>query len=159
LASTLNVDAGADVANTVTVPLGGDGSVCVYTHAASDVIVDVTAWWGAGGLRARLDTPRRPVDTRAGARPQADRTVGASLSSAVPPGTRAVVANLTAVGPTGPGFVSAWACGTRPNASALNYDKAIDRAGHAIVGIDANGTLCMSTYAAAHLLVDVTVTF
>jgi hypothetical protein len=39
--SSVNFEAGRDVANEVIAELSGRGSVCVYTHVSADVIVDV----------------------------------------------------------------------------------------------------------------------
>lgn len=43
--STLNVTAGVTVANSAVVSLSGSGSICVFTSAATHVIVDVTGWF------------------------------------------------------------------------------------------------------------------
>ena len=41
-ASSLNFASGSTVANAVLSRLGADGKVCIYTSAATDLIVDVT---------------------------------------------------------------------------------------------------------------------
>ena len=65
--STVNFAAGRDIANSTIATLDVDGDVCVYSSAATDVIVDVTAWFSpnaAAGMSATA--PRRVADTRSG---------------------------------------------------------------------------------------------
>ena len=52
--------AGAVEPNAVVVPVDGTGEVCVGTMTATEVVVDVSAWFD-GGLRAATG---RLVDTR-----------------------------------------------------------------------------------------------
>ena len=47
----LNFSAGRDVANLVTVKLSGDGAVCLFSTATTDVLADV------GGYSATLTPP------------------------------------------------------------------------------------------------------
>lgn len=46
-ASVVNYPAGTTVANSVTVKPSTDGSVCVYSSATTDVLVDLNAWYPA----------------------------------------------------------------------------------------------------------------
>ena len=46
LASNLNPYVGSDVANLVTVPVGANGDICIYALRDTDVVVDVTGWYG-----------------------------------------------------------------------------------------------------------------
>ena len=48
-ASNINYAAGVVVANAVLAKVGVDGKVCVYTHAATDLVVDVNGFVTAGG--------------------------------------------------------------------------------------------------------------
>lgn len=45
--STLNITAGATVANSTVVPLGNAGTICVFHSTATHVIVDITGWFEA----------------------------------------------------------------------------------------------------------------
>ena len=60
-ASNLNVRPGANRANLVIVAPGDDGTVCVFSSAPTDVVVDVFGW-----MRGAFDglTPTRLFDTR-----------------------------------------------------------------------------------------------
>ena len=62
-ASTLNFAAGQTVANSTVVGLGDDGAVCVYSLAATEVVVDVTGWYPANS-DFRAVSPHRLLDTR-----------------------------------------------------------------------------------------------
>jgi hypothetical protein len=61
VASNLNYVAGATVANGVIAPIGPDGSICIYTHSASHMVVDIAGWLVDGYVAV---TPERFVDTR-----------------------------------------------------------------------------------------------
>jgi len=60
-ASNLNVRPGVNRANLVIVAPDGDGEVCIYTSAATEVIVDVFGWMGNTFVGL---TPTRLFDTR-----------------------------------------------------------------------------------------------
>ena len=65
-------------------------------------------------------------------------------------------AYVSATNTAGPGFLTAYECGTAlPAASAANYQAGETRGALTIVPIDAAGRLCLYTLAAADLLVDV----
>lgn len=61
VASNLNYVAGATVANGVIAPVGPDGSICIYTHSASHMVVDIAGWLVDGFVAVM---PERFVDTR-----------------------------------------------------------------------------------------------
>ena len=66
----------------------------------------------------------------------------------------AVVINLTATGTEGPGFATAYPCGTRPNASSVNYTGG-DVANEIIVKLSPTDTVCIYTETTTHLIADV----
>lgn len=140
LASSLNYRAGQTVANQITVPLDGNGEVCVYTHQKADLIVDLLGWFGpdaasvpgsvAGARKAAATavapgdhfTPVAPVrvtDTRDGTGgvagrvgPEAVVAVQVVATGLVPASAKpsAVVLNVTATQAGLPGFLTAYAC-------------------------------------------------
>ena len=66
--SSLNVQAGQIVANAGVVAVSAADSLCVTANAATDVVLDVTGWYGpGGGDSTSVQTPTRLVDTRSGA--------------------------------------------------------------------------------------------
>ena len=56
LASTINYDAGATVANLVVSKIGTDGKVCIFTQAAAHILADVNGYFP----RCDLVPPTRP---------------------------------------------------------------------------------------------------
>ena len=64
-ASNLNYLGWATVANLVLVPVAADGSVCIFTKATTDVIVDLAATMPTTAATYRpVPNPRRLIDTR-----------------------------------------------------------------------------------------------
>lgn len=158
IVSTLNFVQGDTIANSATVPLGAAGDLCVFSPTATHVTVDVDGWWDGSGLRARISQPARLLDTRAGAKPVAGATVTTALTS-LPVGTKAVVANVAAVGPAAAGNLTAWACDVQPVGSTVSYAAAENRAGMTATALSAGRELCLTTSKSSHLLIDVMVTF
>ncbi len=166
-ASAVNYQPGADVANQVVVPLDGAGRVCILSYAGSHVIADVLGYYGApsalAGDRYTPVTPSRVIDTRV-ALGSAGRvgagqvlTVGLLGVGGVPAsGVDALTFNLTAADPAAAGYLSAYPCGgTPPNASNVSY--AADRAAANLVtvSVGGGGRVCVLSYAASDVVVDV----
>jgi len=69
LASNLNpADAGA-TANAAIVPLGASRRVCLYASVETELVVDLTGWFGPGGASFHGVAPTRLIDTRKTLRP------------------------------------------------------------------------------------------
>ncbi len=75
----------------------------------------------------------------------------------VPANASAAVLNLTAVNPTGHGFITAYPCGkARPNASTLNYQPGDPATANlAIVDIGTGGKICLYTLQPVDILADI----
>ena len=165
-ASTLNYGPGASVANNAIIALGSEGKICIYSPTQTHVIVDVTGYFPAGAALSTLP-PVRVADTRPGqpvAFPAAKVPVagGTTLqvpiggTNGVPANASAVVVNVTATQPAGGGHLRVYPCGQAvPNASTLNYGTGASVAAGAIVGLGANGRICIYTPTQTHVLVDV----
>jgi SpoIID/LytB domain protein len=176
LASTVNFRAGQTVANQVSVPLDGNGEVCVYALQRTELVIDLLGWFGVepggaaasaggGGERFSPLAPTRLADTRTGTGgAPGPVAAGGSLvvplgAAGLPAGARpaAVVLNVTSTESAAPGFVTAYACGSeRPLASNLNPAPGIDVAAHVVAPVGADGTVCLYTLQPTHLVVDVT---
>ena len=61
--SNINFAAGSTVANAVTTKVGADGAVCIYTDAATHLIVDVNGYYPPTANFGALE-PARLLDTR-----------------------------------------------------------------------------------------------
>ncbi len=110
--------------------------------------------------------PARFADTRPGERTVDDRFVGAGRITGtyeiqvagrgnVPADATAAIANLTIVGAAGPGFATAYPCGTLPNASSINYGPGSVDPNEIVVKLSPTGSVCVFTLATADILFDV----
>ena len=90
-------------------------------------------------------------------KPLDDRTFTVAGVAGVPKDADSVVLNITAVSPTGTGWVSAYPDNsTRPNASNLNLLAGNDRSNLAVVKVGSNGKVRLFVAeASTHLIVDV----
>jgi hypothetical protein len=75
----------------------------------------------------------------------------------VPAGAAAVVLNVTVTEPDGPGYITAYPCGTtRPNASNVNFTTPRQTiANNVIVTVGATGTVCLYSSRTTHLIADI----
>ena len=156
--SNLNPAPNIVVTNSTIVPIG-DGEVCFWSYAATDLIVDLNGWLTTTSNVGLQPVPaRRLVDTRSGqggsTRLAADQTIVVPVVPAGSPVT-AVQLNLTAVQPAADGFVTAWPCGTPlPTVSNLNPAAGVTRPNLVNVRVGENGTVCLYTKSETDLLVD-----
>jgi lysophospholipase L1-like esterase len=157
-ASNLNFLAGRNASSLALVRLDSDHLLCLFSVAATDVIVDVTAAFVPGhGSRLTPVGPTRLADTRSNGAPL---DAGATLEVDVGLVTAAMV-NITVADPAGNGYVTAYPCDTpRPETSSLNYDVGRSaRANAAIIPAGPNASVCIYTHAPTHIVVDIIGTF
>jgi hypothetical protein len=158
------------VPNAVITPVDSTGKVCIASSVGTHVVVDINGWFGStSGLNAV--TPLRVIDTRSGVGGVPVGKVGAldgsgsalevSVLSAIGRSAGAVSAvslNVTATGTSASkygGYVTAYPCGTRPNASNLNFVSSQTVPNAVIVPVSATGTVCFYVYGQADLIADV----
>ncbi len=160
--SNINFGASSVVTNTVVSTLGS-GQLCLRSNVSTHVVVDVTGFFTpASGLTYTALSPQRLLDTREPTsrytgRLGARQVIELPIQSlpGMPASAVAVVANLTAVGATSGGFVTAFPCGTPvPGTSSLNFpaDRAV---GALTVSTLGRGALCVFANTRTHLIVDV----
>ncbi len=154
--STLNVTAGRDVAASATVGLGGDArQLCIFSSTSTDVVVDLQALHGpapglAGGAITAID-PRRIIDTRDTTRLAA----GQSLPLALDAVEAAAIVNLTAVEPSGRGFLTLYPCAAPiPTVSNVNVVAGAIVANRAVVSTGGSNQFCVFTSVETDLVVD-----
>ncbi len=134
-ASNLNIDellslAGGAVPNLVTVPVGSDGVVDVYSSGGGNVIVDLLGYYTAAdtataGRFESLPAPTRVMDTRRVATFAPGETRGFTIPGAA--GANAVAVNLTSV-TTRPGYWQVYPMGGAvPATSNLNSPAGRER--------------------------------
>ncbi len=151
--SSANYSQGGARGAFAVVPLSSARTFCVYSSAASDLIVDLQGAFVVDGARLTARSPERLIDTRASGRSQ-------ELRFAAPVGARAVALNLTALGAGGSGYLSAYPCGSSvPEVSNVNFGAGETIAGAAYVPVGADGTVCVSANVTVDVIVDLTGTF
>ncbi|HZX53334.1 MAG TPA: SGNH/GDSL hydrolase family protein, partial [Ilumatobacteraceae bacterium] len=155
LASSVNFLAGqARGAQATTLLHQPERSLCVFSNAATDVVVDLQGVFvAAGGLLFAPTTPDRALDTRLTGR-------GSTVAIQAPVGAQAVAATITVTGGTTPGFLAAYPCAdSAPAVSNVNWQAGETVAGAAFVPVAADGTFCVFTNSPVDVIVDITGAF
>lgn len=154
VASILNFVAGQTIANSAVTALGGGGNLCVVASVDTNLIVDVSGWIAPGGRSPELVTPKRVLDTRAGAPIAAGETIRLGRSAGAD--DVAVIANVTATQAEAAGYLTVYPCADGlPATSNVNYGPGSDRPALVIAAFDGAGEVCIFTSATTHVLVDV----
>lgn len=180
-ASSLNWSPGQTVANLVTVGLGSGGEVDAYNAAGqAELVVDVEGYYVQNavpgeGLYNPLPSPQRVCDTRQGnpsglsgerlsqcegklPAPGTSLQVQLAGLGGIPQaGVSAVVLNLTAVDPSGSGYLTAYPAGQPvPTASNVNFTAGQTVANRVIVAVSSAGAVDIySSAGSPNILVDV----
>lgn len=165
LASSLNVEGvGSTISNLVTVPVGADGKVKLFTQSGGHLVADVAGWLPTDAFVGSV--PTRVLDTRAGAeqtgysgaKPDRGSVVEVQFGAAqgIPAqGAAAVVLNITATNSDEGGFVTVWPSGGgRPLASSLNTVRGGTVSNQVTVSPGANGKVSIFTQYGTDLVVD-----
>ena len=167
IASNVNFLTNTNSANGAVVGLGTGGSVTVYngSGAATDVVLDLGGYalggspTTPGGFTAV--PPTRVLDTRQGTGTPlaAGATRTLSMTPVVPTtGVSAVLLNVTAVGGTQTGYVTAYASTAgRPATSSLNWAKGQTVPNLVVVPVGTDGRINLynGSGGTVHLLADV----
>src|SRR5690606_31877051 len=113
LASNLNFIPGQTVSNEVMVAPGADGSVCVYSNAPTDLIVDLNASYGADGHTNLIAlVPGRLADTRTEATVQAGTVLRLAVANVDDlADVTAAALNVAVTEPQAPGYLTVFPCG------------------------------------------------
>jgi hypothetical protein len=168
--SNLNFRTGEVVPNLVLAPVGAGGKVRLNSFAGTvDVVADVVGWFDRGGGLGDGFTPVTParlLDTRDGTGGIGGRfgsgtmrTLPVAGQGGVPADATAAVLNVTAVDPSGPGYVTVWPAGQpMPLASSLNTDSGRTRPNLVVAKLGAGAAVSLFDYDAVggtDLVVDV----
>lgn len=149
LASNLNVEAGQQVANAVTVKIGTNGEISIYNNAGTaHVIVDLNGWYdddsvsGGGGFFGAQ--PTRLLDTRVAPATKLGpgETVDIQVTGVggVPDTATAAALNVTVDQPTAVSYLTAFPTGEdRPLASNINFAPGQQLANTVIVQLGTDG--------------------
>jgi hypothetical protein len=131
----------------------------VTANAATNVVLDVTGWYGpGGGDSTSVQTPTRLVDTRSalgGTRLAAGGTLPVTISRS---SAESATVSVVAVNPDKAGFVTVRPCDAPAGTSTLNYVAGDTVANTATVGLDGQRRLCVTSSAATDVVVDLLAT-
>ena len=166
--SNVNVRQGGVRANSVIVPTAADGTICVTSNIATNIIIDITGYFGStGGHRFLPLSPIRLADTRSfqaslnPVDPGRPLAAGAVLRVAIA-GTRGIPADaqsasLNVVALDGPnsGWLRVVPCGASSDVSNVNYVDPAPVANGANVKLSADGAVCVTSSQTTHVIVDV----
>jgi hypothetical protein len=175
-ASNLNTQPGQTVPNLVLARVGAGGKIRLYNfNYPTHMVADVAGWFDTSALTSTSRgssffgvPPQRVLDTRNGIgeasavsggkfAPLDSRTFTIAGIAGLPNNVESVVLNITAVSPTGTGWVTAYPDNTtRPDASNLNLNLGKDGSNLAVVKVGSNGKIRLFVAeAGTHLIVDV----
>lgn len=166
--SSVNHPAGRVRGAVAITPLADDGTVCVFSRAASDVVLDLQGAFvpanAPDGLRFDpLATPIRLVDTRGnddGDMPAAMIEIDIEALADVASDAEAVSLSIAAIGIGRGGFVTAFACGDdRPEVATVNHGPHEVVAGSGFVPIGDDQRICLYRRSDADITVDLTGVF
>jgi hypothetical protein len=147
------------ISGAAFVPVGPDGTICVWSLNPVDVTVDLTGVFSGDGALAYVPAaPTRTLDTRfatGGWGPIHGRfqIIDARVA---PPEAEAVSGTLTIVTPLRPGFLRAWGCGAEPDTANVTSLTDGVLANMVTTGVSDAGRLCFVARAATSTLFDTT---
>ncbi|MFN8020165.1 MAG: hypothetical protein U0Q03_01445 [Acidimicrobiales bacterium] len=174
VASNVNFRRGVNVANQVTAKVGRDGHVCFFTAATTQLVADLSGWYGddvatVPGFFYEPLSPERIVDTRDGTG-LGSRAIGQLAAGEVLPVTipgaggvpadadvRAATMNVTVANATQAGYITVFPCDRqRPIVSNVNFDPAnATMANLATSRVSSSGQVCFYASVATDLVVDI----
>jgi hypothetical protein len=167
-ASSINYAPGQVRPNELIAKLSPTGTICIYTHATTHLIVDAVGYLEPTGGYTPVD-PTRYADSRPDTtfdnqyRDTGQRPAGTTWEipiagrGNIPPSATSAVVNVTAVAPIDDGHITVYPCTPGvPNASSVNYTPGDVRANEVIAKLSPTGTICIYTHATTHLVADVT---
>lgn len=143
--------------------------MCFSGNQTTDLAIDVMGWFGATGGAYEPVFPTRVVDTRDGTGPGSGTVDPGEIVElqvtdpggfspglgGTPPTATGVIVNVTAAAPTAPGYLTLWPCGGAvPNVSNVNYETQQTVPNLVAVKLSAEGTLCVSSFARSHVVID-----
>jgi hypothetical protein len=162
IAAAVQAVAGKVVGGMTVVPLGADGTFCVYTHATTDLVVDLFGSYEPGvGQRFEPVAPGRLFDSRGLSAPLPAGTTlrvkvaGAKVGSVtVPASATGAALTLHAMSAVRDGFLAAYPCGgTVPTVASATVNTGGSVTNHAEVLLG-GGEVCVFVSAPMHVAID-----
>ena len=154
-ASTVNFIPARVRANATAVSLGTGSGVTFRSNTDVDVIADLTGAFAPTGLGLQTAGPTRVLDTRSVGMPLVGNTPY-PVDVRAPASASGVVATVTVLAGTEPGFLTAFPCGAGiPTTSNVNF-AAGTVIPNAVISELSAGQLCFLSNVPVGLIVDVT---
>ncbi len=156
--SAIQALAGTTVAGMAVVPLSADGTFCVFTSAATALVVDLFGSYApAVGDRFEPVSPSRLYDSRAGARVPAGTIVRIPVVTAggAPAGASAAALTLHSTGATASGWATVFPCSAEvPLVSNINVLSGSSVTNHVEVALNGAGEVCVYVSTSMHVTLD-----
>lgn len=162
VASVVQAIAQRNIAGATVVPLGSDGTFCVYSFVTTHLLVDLFGLYSpTSGSKFEPMSPLRLYDSRSsGQRVGAGAVVmipvtGVGGTAAAPAGSTGAALSVQAIDPTGDGYVTVYPCSASvPVVSSVNVVTAGNIANHVAVALSGTGAVCVYVSTPMHLIVD-----
>ena len=158
-AANLNFSAGRTISNEVMVQPGADGMVCVFTTAATQLVVDLNATYDPTALASFTPlVSGRLADTRSTTKVLAGEIVELHIVSATgaPAGTTALSLNVAVTDAEGAGYLTVYPCNaTMPLAANLNFAAGQTTSNHVTATVSDDGRICVFASRTTQVVVDV----
>ena len=164
--SNINLLPGLVRANLVAAKVGANGTVCLYSSNATDLVVDLEGFAPASSTFVAT-VPERVLETReadgqinySAERPKVGQTTEVKVvgfgATKIPADAGTVFLNVTAVDPAASGFVTVFPCGSpRPLASNINL-TGVTTPNMVSVKIGDGGRVCLFTSGSTDLIADI----
>jgi hypothetical protein len=147
------------ISNLSVVPVDADGSFCIYTQNAVNLIVDLQGTFSPSGAQGFTAIgPDRKLDTRTAPGVTVPANSITPVNTGVAPGTTAVLVNLAMTDGTAPGYITADRCSVLAQGpqSKANGNHVANAAisNLSVVPVDADGRFCIYNQSSVNLVVD-----
>jgi hypothetical protein len=159
--SNVNYNAGVDRANTSIMALGPQGSLCVrLSESSAHVIVDVNGWFGGttginyGARTQRIADSRNGLGGWSGTFAPGETRI-LSPEAHLPAGSRVAVLGIVSTVSSTAGFITVQPCGGSAEVSNVNFVGGVDITNLTVVPLADDGTICVTSSARTHIVVDV----
>ena len=150
---------GRTVAGMAVVPLGANGTFCVFSSVSTELIADLFGSYAKDiGSKFEPVAPVRMYDSRSATNRLAAGTilrVPIVRSGGAPAGATAAALTLHAVSATGTGYASVFPCSSSvPVVSNINVVNGSSVTNHVEVALNTAGEVCVYLSVAMHVAVD-----